>query len=110
MNDVDKLYARSRSDEVLALAANVVALEERLDDAGTRRRTTDAVLLQRSTQRLVVDKLAGGLHGTQQRSLGVILRRRSPLLGERRRVRSALALYECGQSALLVAFVIVFGR
>ena len=78
---VYQLDTRSRSHEVLALASYVVALEESLYYSGTRRRSANAVLLKGGSQSFVLNKLACGLHGTQQGSLCIILRWRCPLLG-----------------------------
>ena len=46
---VDQFDTRWSGDEPFAIALDVMALEEGLDDAGTGRRTTDAVLLHGST-------------------------------------------------------------
>ena len=49
-----QLYARRRGYEVLALSLYVMSLEERLYDAGTRRRTPYSVLFQRGAQLLEI--------------------------------------------------------
>ena len=78
-----------------------MSLKERLDNSGSRRGPSDSVFLQGGAQFFVLDKLARRLHGTQQRSLGVELRRRGPFLGERRHVVATLALDKRRQCALL---------
>ena len=102
---VYQLYAGGRGYEVLALAAYVVALEERLDDAGSRRRASDAVLLERGAQFLVVHKLACRLHGSQERGFGVWLGWRGLLLGKSRRVWTLFALDKGFERALFVVFL-----
>ena len=104
---VYQLYAGGGGKQVLALPHDVVALEERLNDAGSRRRTSYTVLLQGRAQFLVVYKFAGRLHGAQQGGLGVVFGRRGPFLGQRGLVRAALAFHEVGQYLLLVVFLLL---
>ena len=99
VDDVDKVETRRRGYEILALATYIAPLEQRLYDAGTRRRTAYAVLFHRRPQRLVLYKTPCRLHGAQQRGLGVGLRGLRPFLRERGRVRALLALDEGGEGA-----------
>ena len=107
MDEVYQFHACRCGNETFALRADVVALEERLDDSSTGGGATDAVLLHDSTQFLVLDQLTGGLHGTEEGGLGVVGRRRGPFLGEGGLVRTALAFHEGGKGALF--FVRVLG-
>ena len=66
VDEVDELDARWGGDEALAVALDIVALEEGLDDAGTRGWAPDAVFLHSGAQCLVFHELARRLHGAQQ--------------------------------------------
>ena len=66
VNCINELDTRGGSHEILTLSADLMSLEQGLNDAGARRRASDTVFLHRRTQLLVVDKLTSGLHGTQQ--------------------------------------------
>ena len=57
MDGVDEFDARRSRHQVLSLSSDVVTLEEGLDDASTRGRAADAILLQGSTKFLVFHKL-----------------------------------------------------
>ena len=103
---LDKLDSRGRRHEVFALASDVVAFEECLDDACARGRSSDAVLLHSRTQLLVLNKFSSRLHGTQERGLCVIFRWRGLLLGQRRFVRACLPLDEGRQHLLLVVLLL----
>ena len=108
LDDRDKLHPRRRSHNRFALAANVLASEQRLDDGGACRRTSDAVLLHCVAQFLVVHSASRRLHGAQQRGLGVRFGRLRHFLCQVGQVRSALALYKVGQCALrFVLFVVI---
>ena len=107
VDEVDELDARGRSHEALALLSYIMALEERLDDGGACRGAPDAVLLHGGAQLLVVDESAGGLHGAQQRRLGVVGWGRGPLLRQRRLVRAALALREGGECAFFLLLLLL---
>src|SRR3954451_24757016 len=92
-----------------AVALDVADVDQALDDRGARRRRADAGLLHRLAQLVVVDELSRGLHGTEQRRVGVAPRRLRLLLvgGDLARV-DLLALLELGQ--LLVAALVLLGR
>src|SRR5207245_6543080 len=70
----DHLDALRGRLEVLADALDVLAADQRLDRLGARRRGAEAGVLNRLTQLLVVDQLAGGLHRGQERRLAVARR------------------------------------
>src|SRR4051794_2157257 len=76
-HDVDALLGR---DERARVALDVADVDEALDDRGARRGRADARLLHRLAHLLVVDELAGGLHGAQQRGVAVAPRRLGLLL------------------------------
>ena len=98
--DADEGYACGRGFEAFAHLADVLSLEEGLDDGGARGGAADAVGLEGVAQRLVLHRLAGRLHGAQQRGFGVGLGRRGLLLGERGLVGAVLAFLE-GRQRLL---------
>ena len=64
-NQVNQFDTCRRGYQTLALTTDIVALEQRLDDPRTTRRTSDAVFLHGSTQGLVLYELTCRLHGTQ---------------------------------------------
>lgn len=108
----DEVDAGIGGDEALAFLADIVALEEGLDDGGAGGGTADAVLFEGVAELFVGDVLAGGLHGTQQGGLGVGLGRLGPLLGECGCMWTTLAFLEVGQGFLFVvaaAAVVVGG-
>src|SRR3954466_14035810 len=76
-HDVDALLGR---DERARVALDVADVDEALDDRGARGGRADARLLHRLAHLLVVDELAGGLHGAQQRGVAVAPRRLGLLL------------------------------
>ena len=67
-------------DERAAVALDVADLEQPLDDGGAGRRGADPGILHRLAQLLLVDELAGRLHRTEQRALGVAAGRLGHLL------------------------------
>ena len=101
LNQSNQLYARRRGDERFALLADILPLEERLDNGGAGRGAADAVLLQCLAQALVVHHLARRLHSAEQRGLGVGLGRLCSLLREPRLVRAAFPFRESRERALL---------
>ena len=92
MNHVYQLNSRWCCHQVFSLTTNIVAFEQRFNDAGTRRRATYAILLKCCPQLLIVYKLSRCFHGAQQRSLRIVFRRCGPFLRERGRVRPLLSL------------------
>ena len=66
VDEVDEFDACRGGDEAFAVALDIVALEECLDDACTRGWTPDAVFLHGSAQCLVLYELACCLHRPQQ--------------------------------------------
>ena len=100
VDDVNEVDACLGGLQALAVAYDVVALEEGFDDGGSCGGTSDAVFLQGVAQLLVLDGLAGCLHSAEQGGLGVGLGRLRPFLLKVGDVRAALALGEEGESAL----------
>ena len=76
-HDVDALLG---GDERAPVALDVADVDEALDDRRARGGRADARLLHRLAHLLVVDELAGGLHGPQQRGVAVAPRRLGLLL------------------------------
>ena len=70
----ERLAARSR-DDPLAVAHEVLAREQGLEDRRARRRRAEPGLLHRLAELLLVERLARGLHRRQQRGFGEGLRR-----------------------------------
>ena len=99
MNQVYQLYARRCGVERLALLADIVAAKERFDDRRTGGGASDAVLLERIAQFLVLDRASGCLHGAQQGGFRVGLGWLGELLCQLGAVRSALALGKSRQYA-----------
>ena len=106
----------ARRHQLLPVAHDVVALEQRLDDRRARRRRAEAAVLHRGAQRVVVDRLAGGLHRAEQRRLGVARRRRGLLRDAartRRRAagpRRAAAAIAAGSASVVAVAVAVASR
>ena len=96
-DEVDEFYARRCGDKALAVAAYVVALEERLDDTGAARRAADAVLLHGGAEGLVFYELARRLHGAEEGGLVVVRGRGGHLLREGGDVGAGLAFDEGGE-------------
>ena len=95
----DQADPRLRRDEVLLHAHGVVAPEQRLDDRCAGRRRPEAAVSHRLPQRLVVDRLARGLHRGEQGRLGVAGWRRGLLPARRIGSVERLALGERWQRA-----------
>ena len=79
LDEADALLGRAQA---AALALDVLGVDQPLDRGGARRRRADARVLHRLGGLVVVDELAGGLHGAQERALRVAARRLGAL-GER---------------------------
>src|SRR3954452_13451683 len=77
----DDVHALPGRDQRAAVALDVADVDEPLDDRRAGRRRPDAGLLHHLAQLVVVDELAGGLHGAQQRRVAVAPRRLG-LLGQ----------------------------
>ena len=115
MDEVDEFDACRGGDEALAVALDIVAFEECLDDACTRGRAPDAVFLHGSAQGLVLYELACCLHRPQQRGLVVVGRGRGPLLCECGLMVTTLsfhkgrkgALHPCVKLACLLLFLVI---
>ena len=85
-----------------------MTFEQRLYDTRTRRRTTYTILLQSRTKFIVVDKLSCCFHSSKQCSFGIVFRRSSLLFSKCRLMRTALALSESRQRALLILLLSIF--
>ena len=81
-------------DLAALLLDDVAALEERLDDVGSCRGASDTILLHRLTELFLLDELTRGLHSTQERRFGVVLRGLGLLLAELGDVLARLAFGE----------------
>ena len=110
LDGIDEFYACGSSHEVLPFAPDIMTFKQRLYDAGSRRWATDAVLLQRRPQFLVLDKLSRRFHGSQQGCLGVVFRWCGPFLCQCGLMVSALPFHEGGQRALLISLVLLVVR
>ena len=82
---------------------DVAALVERLDDGGSRGRTTDAVFFHRLTEFFVVDIATSGFHSAQERGFCEGLGRSGFLLRERGGVRACFAFGERGKCTFFFA-------
>ncbi len=91
VDDFDEADALVRRLQGLALAHDVLAAEESLDDLGSRGRRAEARLFHGLGKLLVVQGLAGRLHGREERRLGEALRRPG-LLGHGAHVPHVLRL------------------
>ena len=103
-------------DELLALALDVGLAQQALDGGGARGRRAQAALLHGLGQRLVVDQLAGVLHGAEQRGLVVAGGRLGGVLADVHRVDLGLGGGAVGRAgggqvgaALLVAVLLGVG-
>ena len=85
---------------MLPLTADIIALEQCLDDVRTRGGSADAILFHQLAQCLVVYETASRFHGPEQRGFGIGLRRGGLFLYERRLMRAAFALSECRKYSL----------
>lgn len=94
MNGGDQVAAGVGREEILALTADVTALEERLDDGGAGRWAAYAVFLEGVAKFLVVNELAGRLHSAEKSRLGVGFGRCCPGLLESGDVRPGLPFRE----------------
>ena len=91
---------------MLPLTADIIALEQCLDDVRTRGGSADAILLHCFTECLVVHETAGRLHGPEQRGLGVGLWRGGLFLYERWPMWPALAFSEGWQHGFFRLFLL----
>ena len=103
LNQTNEGYACGSGFQTLALLTNVAALVERLDDGGSRGRTTDAVFFHRLTEFFVVDIATSGFHSAQERCFCEGLGRSGFLLRERGDVRACFAFGERGKGAFFFA-------
>ena len=106
MDGVNEFDACRGCHQILALATDVVALEEGLDDAGTGGRSADSVLLQCCTKFFVFYEFTGCLHRTQQGCLGIILRWRGPFLRQGRLMFSRFAFCEGWEGSFFYHFLL----
>ena len=79
---------------MLPLTADIIALEQCLDDVRTRGGSADAILFHQLAQCLVVHETASRFHGPEQRRFGIGLRWCGLFLYERRLMRATLTLSE----------------
>ena len=103
LNQTDEGNSCGSGFQTLALLTDVAALVERLDDGGSRGRTTDAVFFHRLTEFFVVDIATSGFHGAQERGFGEGLGRSSFLLRERGGMRACFAFGERGKCTFFFA-------
>src|SRR5215210_4884712 len=90
------------------VALEVADRDQALDDGGAGRRRADSRVLHRLAQLIVVDQLARGLHGAEQRGVAVAARRLGLLRqGLDLADLGALALLELGQALLAPGVVLV---
>ena len=106
MDGVNEFDACRGCHQILALATDVVALEEGLDDAGTGGWSADSVLLQCCTKFFVFYEFTGCLHRTQQGCLGIILRWRGPFLRQGRLMFSRFAFCEGWEGSFFYHFLL----
>src|SRR5207248_8576084 len=93
--------------KVLAHALDVLAADQRLDRLGPGRGRSQAALLHRLAELVVVDELPGRLHRGEQRRLGVARRRLRLLrLALRRQAADRLSLLDSRELAAL-AFLLL---
>ena len=107
MNGLNQLHARRSSYQVLLLLADIVTLEQGLDNGGTGGRTADAVFLQGVTQFVVVHQLTGGFHSTEQGGFGVGARGLRPFLHQLGHVGTALPFDKGRQHPVFIPILLI---
>ena len=75
----DEFHARGSGEKVFPLFADVVPLEEGLDDGGAGGGAADAVFLQGVAQFVVIHQFAGCFHGSEQGGFCIGFGRLGPL-------------------------------
>ena len=80
MDNLNKFDACRCSNQVFLFLADIIALEQSLNNCRTRRRPADTILFQSIPQFIVIHQFTCGFHGTQQGSLCIRTRRLRPLL------------------------------
>ena len=108
VNNLNQLHTRRSGYQVLFLLTDIVTLEERFDNGGTRGRTADAVFFQSVTQFVVIHQFTGGFHGTQQGSLGIRAWRLRPLFVQIRQMRAALSHHKRREHVFIFSAFLLF--
>ena len=106
MDNLYQLHTGRGGYQVLLFLADIVSLEQRLDDGCTGRWTTDTVFLQRITQFVVIHQLARRFHSTQQGGFRIRPGRLRPLLIQIGDVRSAFSFHKSRKHILLFSLLL----
>ena len=109
MDDLYQFHSRRGGYQVLSFLADIVSLEQRLDNGGTGRRPADTILLQSITEFVIIHQLSGCFHRTKQCCFRIRSRRLRPLLIQVRNMRTTFPL-DKSRKYIFILFLFFFSR